>query len=221
VRFVVADDSAVVREGIKALLTDAGMTCVGLEGDGASLLAAVRAEAPDVAVVDIRMPPTFTDEGLRAADEIRTGTSTAVLVLSTYSEPEYALRLIDAGHGRCGYLLKDRLTSTGDLAEAVARVGAGELVIDQEIVGSLMRRSASSTVDRLSARELEVLTLVAEGFTDRGIAERLWLTPRTVETHVRHILQKLEIPVGTPYNPRVRAVLAYLGSGRAPRISSG
>lgn len=215
-RYVVADDSELLREGIRALLTADGLECAGVAGDAPSLLALVAAEQPDVAVVDIRMPPTFTDEGLRAADTIRSRWRTGVVVLSMFEEPEYALRLMNAGEGGCGYLLKDHVASSGALARAVRRVADGELVVDPEIVASLLGRSPhEGPISRLSAREREVLGLMAEGFTDRGIAERLWLTPRTVETHVRHILQKLEIPVGTSYNPRVRAVLAYLGGATA------
>src|SRR5262245_29606747 len=169
-------------------------------------------ERPEVAVVDIRMPPTHTDEGLVAATEIRKHhRGTGVLVLSQYIDAEYALRLIDGDAQKCGYLLKDRVTDAGERVAALERVGAGEVVVDAELVERLLtRRREPDPLDELTDREREVLRLMAEGLTDRGIAERLWVTPKTVETHVRHILRKLDIPSGTEHNRRVHAVLAQL-----------
>jgi DNA-binding NarL/FixJ family response regulator len=158
------------------------------------------------------MPPSHTDEGLVAAQVIRRRRpETGVLVLSQYVDAAYALRLVDGAQSRCGYLLKDRILDAPELVTAVRRVDEGEVVIDPGLVDELLtRRREESALDELTERELEVLGLMAEGLTDRGIAERLWLTPRTVETHVRHILQKLGIPADTAVNRRVHAVLVYL-----------
>ncbi len=214
-RVVIADDAALLRQGIGRLLVEAGMEVVGEAGDAIRLLELVAAEQPDVAIVDIRMPPTSTDEGLVAAGTIRElFPAVGVLVLSQYVETEYALRLIDGGEGGRGYLLKDRVLNASELVSAVARVAAGETVVDPELVDQLLsRRRVANPLDGLTKREREVLGLVAEGLTDRGIAERLWLTPSTVETHVRHILRKLDLPAGTANNRRVQAVLAYLRAG--------
>ncbi len=158
------------------------------------------------------MPPTQTDEGLVAATAIRERyPKVGVVVLSQYVDAEYALRLVDGDAGRCGYLLKDRVTDAQELIGALERVAAGEVVVDSELVdGLLARRRESDPLEGLTDREREVLRLMAEGLTDRGIAERLWVTPKTVETHVRHILRKLDIPSGTEHNRRVHAVLAQL-----------
>jgi DNA-binding NarL/FixJ family response regulator len=212
VRVVIADDTALLRQGIARLLADAGLEVAGEAGDADGLLALVDAERPDVAIVDIRMPPGHCDEGLVAAEAIRRRfPEVGVLVLSQYVEPAYALRLLGGDDGGCGYLLKDRVLDARDLVAAVERVGAGEVVVDRTLVDQLLARSRRpDPLDELTEREREVLGLVAEGLTDRGIAERLWLTPRTVETHVRHILRKLELPAGAENNRRVHAVLAYL-----------
>jgi DNA-binding NarL/FixJ family response regulator len=153
-----------------------------------------------------------TDEGLVAANAIRERyPKVGVVVLSQYVDAEYALRLVDGDAGRCGYLLKDRVTDAQELIGALERVAAGEVVVDSELVdGLLARRRESDPLEGLTDREREVLRLMAEGLTDRGIAERLWVTPKTVETHVRHILRKLDIPSGTEHNRRVHAVLAQL-----------
>jgi DNA-binding NarL/FixJ family response regulator len=200
VRVVIADDTALLRQGLARLLAAAGIDVCGEAADAAELVRLVEAEHPDVAVVDIRMPPTHTDEGLVAATEIRDShPDVGVLVLSQYVDAEYALRLVDGEASRCGYLLKDRVTE------------AGEVVVDRELVdGLLARRREADPLEELTDREREVLRLMAEGLTDRGIAERLWVTPKTVETHVRHILRKLDIPSGTEHNRRVHAVLAQL-----------
>jgi serine/threonine-protein kinase len=160
------------------------------------------------------MPPTHTDEGLVAAQTIRRRwPDVGVLVLSQYTETEYALRLLEGGEQRCGYLLKDRVLDAGQLASAVRRVGNGEVVVDRELVARLVDRPRhGSPVDELTAREREVLALMAEGLTDRGIGERLFVAPKTVETHIRHIFAKLEIPESAADNKRVHAVLTYLRS---------
>ena len=211
-RVVIADDTALLRQGIARLLTDAGVDVIGEADDATQLLDLIDARPPDVAIVDIRMPPGHTDEGLVAAATIRERfPEVGVLVLSQYVEPAYALRLIEGTDGGCGYLLKDSVMNARELVSAVERVAAGEVVVDPELVDQLLSRPRTpGAFDELTKREREVLGLMAEGLTDRGIAERLWLTPRTVETHVRHILAKLDLPVGSSNNRRVHAVLAYL-----------
>ncbi len=211
-RIVIADDSALLRQGVVRLLAEAGIEVAGEAGEAGELLELVEAHRPDVAIIDIRMPPSHTDEGLVAAQTIRSRTpETGVLVLSQYVDAAYALRLVDGEHSRCGYLLKDRILDAQELVSAVRRVGAGDVVVDPSLVEELLeRRRQANPLDELTEREREVLGLMAEGLTDRGIASRLWLTPRTVETHVRHILQKLGIPADTAVNRRVHAVLAYL-----------
>jgi DNA-binding NarL/FixJ family response regulator len=212
VRIVIAEDSTLLREGVARLLADEGFDVVSKVGSAGELLACVEAESPDVAVVDIRMPPTYTDEGLVAAENIRhRWPRVGVLVLSQYVESEYALRLLDGSEERCGYLLKDRVLDVGQLAEAVRRVSDGGVVVDPELVARLVDRSRpASPLDDLTAREHEVLALMAEGFTDRGIGERLFVTPKTVETHIRHIFGKLGLPETAADNKRVHAVLTYL-----------
>ena len=197
-RVVIADDAALLRHGLARLLEEAGVEVCGVAEEAGSLLTLVEASHPDVAIVDIRMPPTHTDEGLVAADEIRARfRGTGVLVLSQYVEPTYALRLLDADSEARGYLLKDRVLNTAALVDALNRVAAGEVVVDPDLVAQLLsRQHRNDPLAELTTREREVLALVAEGLTDRGIAQRLWLTPKTVETHVRHILRKLDIPAG-------------------------
>jgi serine/threonine-protein kinase len=211
-RAVIADDTALVRNGIARMLAESNIEVAGLARDGTEAVALVEQERPDVAILDIKMPPTHTDEGLVAADEIRRRfPTTAVLVLSQYVESAYALRLIRDGEGHAGYLLKDRVLDSQHLADAIRRVAAGETVVDQELVATLINsRRENNPLDTLTDREREVLQLMAEGLTDRGIGERLWLTPRTVETHIRHILQKLNLPNSANHNRRVHAVLTYL-----------
>jgi DNA-binding NarL/FixJ family response regulator len=212
VRVVIADDTALLRQGLARLLTEAGIEVSGEAANSDELLVLVERERPDIAVVDIRMPPTHTDEGLVAAAEIRARyPEVGVLVLSQYVDAEYALRLVNGDSMRCGYLLKDRVTNARELVGALERISAGEVVVDPELVdGLLARRREADSLAALTDREREVLRLMAEGLTDRGIAERLWVTPKTVETHVRHILRKLDIPSGTAHNRRVHAVLAQL-----------
>jgi len=211
-RVVIADDTALLRNGIARMLAESDIEVAGLARDGTEAVALVEREQPDVAIIDIKMPPTHTDEGLVAADEIRRRfPTTGVLVLSQYVESAYALRLIEGGEGHAGYLLKDRVLDSQQLADAIGRVAAGETVVDPELVATLIDgRHEDSPLDRLTVREREVLQLMAEGLTDRGIGELLWLTPRTVETHIRHILQKLNLPNDANHNRRVHAVLAYL-----------
>ena len=213
-RVVIADDAVLLRQGVVRLLAEGGIEVVGEASDAGELLRLVGAHRPDVAIVDIRMPPSHTDEGLVAAQVIRRRRpETGVLVLSQYVDAAYALRLVDGEQSRCGYLLKDRILDARELVSAVQRVDEGEVVVDPGLVDELLRRRREeSALDDLTEREREVLGLMAEGLTDRGIAERLWLTPRTVETHVRHILQKLGIPADTAVNRRVHAVLVYLRS---------
>jgi DNA-binding NarL/FixJ family response regulator len=212
VRVVIADDTALLRQGLVRLLEDAGVEICGEAGDGEGLLELVETTGPDAAIVDIRMPPTHSDEGLVAAERIRElHPDVGVLVLSQYVEASYALRLLDGPGGGCGYLLKDRVLDAGQLVGALERVTAGETVVDPELVAQLLeRRRERDPLEDLTPREREILGLMAEGLTDRGIAERLWLTPKTVETHVRHILRKLELPQGAAYNRRVQAVLTQL-----------
>ena len=211
-RVVIADDAVLLRQGVVRLLVEGGVDVVGEASNAGELLRLVDQHRPDVAIVDIRMPPSHTDEGLIAAQVIRRRRpETGVLVLSQYVDAAYALRLVDGDQSRCGYLLKDRALDAEELISAVHRVHGGDVVIDPGLVEELLtRRRDESALDELTEREREVLGLMAEGLTDRGIAERLWLTPRTVETHVRHILQKLGIPADTAVNRRVHAVLVYL-----------
>jgi DNA-binding NarL/FixJ family response regulator len=214
VRVVLADDAAVLREGLARVLSSAGVEVVAQVGSADELRTAVAELAPDVAVVDIRMPPTMSDEGLVAAEEIREDhPCVGVLVLSQYVEPSYALRLLNGDAGRTGYLLKDRMLDVEDFVVALERVAAGETVVDPALVAQLVERAREGDpLDELTAREREVLSLMAEGLTDRGIAERLFVTPKTVETHIRHIFAKLGIPATAAHNRRVHAVLAYLRS---------
>jgi DNA-binding NarL/FixJ family response regulator len=215
VRVVIADDSVLLREGVSRLLAEAGHDVVGQAGDGDELLREVAGKAPDVAIVDIRMPPTHTDEGLRAARELRTRyPELGVLVLSQYVRPSYALELLADDARGVGYLLKDRVSDLRELADAVRRVGEGGSVLDPSVVSQLVgrRRQGHDALDDLSTREREVLALMAEGRSNRAIAERLFITDRTVEKHVKGILTKLRIPASTDDHRRVLAVLAYLGS---------
>lgn len=213
-RLVIADDSAVVREGLRHALQANGHEVVGTAVDGDELIACVQREQPHVALVDIRMPPTHTSEGLDAAATIRNrAPGVAVLVLSQYVDADYALALLRESPSRSGYLLKDRIAELDALLDAIERVAAGESVVDPELVELLLHRPATdSRLAELSDRERTVLALLAEGLSDRAIAARLWLTQKTVETHVRHILAKLALPPDADHNRRVLAVLAFLRS---------
>jgi DNA-binding NarL/FixJ family response regulator len=212
-RVVLADDSVLLREGISRLLVEAGFDVVAQAGDGASLLATIREHQPDVAIVDIRMPPTHTDEGLRAAEAIRAehGTAIGILVLSQYVETTFALRLVADGAGGVGYLLKDRVEDLDDFADAVRRIAKGGSVIDPEVVAQLVgRRRAKVPLDDLTEREREVLSLMAEGRSNQAISDRLFLAPKTVEAHIANIFSKLELLPAPDDHRRVLAVLAHL-----------
>ena len=213
-RVALADDAVVLREGLARVLADAGIDVVAQIGDAEHLLKAVEELQPDVAVVDIRMPPTWSNEGLEVAEEVRRRfPQVGVLLLSQYVEAEYALRLLQPGSGGIGYLLKERVLDVEDLTAALERVAAGETVVDPALVGQLLDRSRlGSPLDQLTEREREVLSLMAEGLTDRGIAQRLYVTTNTVETHIRHIIGKLGVPASPADNRRVHAVLTYLRS---------
>jgi DNA-binding NarL/FixJ family response regulator len=214
-RVVIADDSVLLREGVSRLLTEAGFEVVGQAGDADELLREVEDKAPDVAIVDIRMPPTHTDEGLQAARELRSRhPELGVLVLSQYVRPSYAFELLADDARGVGYLLKDRVSNLNELSDAVTRVGAGGSVLDPSVVSQLVgrRRQGHDAVDDLSEREREVLALMAEGRTNRAIAERLFITERTVEKHVKSIFGKLGLTASADAHRRVLAVLAYLGS---------
>ena len=210
-RVVIADDAALVREGVARLLTEHGVEVVAQTDNGDDLLASVRDVRPDVALVDVRMPPT-TDEGLRAAREIRSDyPGTAVLVLSQHLEPEYALRLVEERPERAGYLLKERVGRVEQLLDAVQRVAAGECVVDRAVVDDLLaRRRQVDPLEELTPREREILALMAEGRSNQGICRALWLSPKTVETHIRGAFSKLGITEAPEDNRRVLAVLAFL-----------
>jgi DNA-binding NarL/FixJ family response regulator len=215
VRVVIADDSILLREGVSRLLVEAGFEVVGQAGNADELLREVTETDADVAIVDIRMPPTHTDEGLRAARELRSRhPSLGILVLSQYVRPSYAFELLADDARGLGYLLKDRVSDLSELSDAVERVGKGRTVLDPSVVAQLVgrRRQGHDPLDDLSDREREVLALMAEGRSNRAIAERLVITERTVEKHVRSILAKLRIPESQDDHRRVLAVLAYLGS---------
>jgi serine/threonine-protein kinase PknK len=207
----VADDDVLLREGIARLLSDAGYDVIGQAGDAATLTELVRAGSPDLAIVDIRMPPTHTWEGIDVARAIRAEfPSVGILLLSAHVELETAIDLIDAGE-RIGYLLKDRIMKVADVVDALERIALGGSVIDPALVRELLaKRNRSDPLAELTARELEVLALVAEGRSNSGIAHRLYISEGAVEKHVRSILAKLHIPDTEEENRRVLAVLTYL-----------
>jgi DNA-binding NarL/FixJ family response regulator len=211
-RVVIAEDSVLLRAGLARLLDDGGVEVVAQVGDGPGLVAAVDAHRPDLAVVDVRMPPTHTDEGLRAALEARQRVpSTAILVLSQYVEERYAAELLAGGARGIGYLLKERVADVGEFLAAVRRVGEGGAAIDPEVVAQLLgRRRRTDPLEGLSARELEVLALMAEGRSNAGIAERLVVTEGAVEKHISSIFAKLGLPAAPSDHRRVLAVLTYL-----------
>ncbi len=211
-RVVIAEDLALLREGLVRLLEEAGFTVVAAVADGSDLLRAVVTERPDVAVVDVRLPPSFRDEGLRAALEARRRIpGLPVLVLSQYVEHTYAAELLADGVGGVGYLLKERVGDVRDFLEAVRRVAEGGMAMDPEVVRQLVVRR-SGTVDELTPREREVLELMAEGRSNAAIAARLVITESAVEKHVRRIFAKLNLPPSDEDHRRVLAVLAFLSS---------
>ncbi len=211
-RIVVADDSVLLREGIVRLLSEAGFEVVGQAGDAEDLVRKVSAHKPDVAVVDIRMPPTGTDDGLRAALEIRRALpGTGVLVLSQYVEEGYALELVGDKAEGTGYLLKDRVADVERFVDAVRRVGDGGSVLDPEVVATLLgRRRRDDPLAELTEREREVLGLMAEGRSNQAIAEQLVVTERAVEKHVTSIFSKLDLTPAPEDHRRVLAVLTFL-----------
>jgi DNA-binding NarL/FixJ family response regulator len=213
VRVVIAEDAAMMRQGLVRLLADHGHEVCAAVGDGTALLAAVAEHRPDVAVVDIRMPPTHTDEGLRAALDLRRDhPGTGVLVFSQYIETRYAARLLADHAGGVGYLLKDRVADVAEFVDALARVAAGGTALDPEVVTQLLRASRHADgLATLSPREREVLALMAEGRSNAGIARALVVTGGVVEKHVASIFGKLGLPPSEGDNRRVLAVLRYLG----------
>ncbi len=211
-RIVVADDNALLREGIASLLQDAGHQVVGRSGDADDLRVKVRSLSPDVAIVDVRMPPGNADDGLLAAVEIRRShPGVAVLVLSQHLEPAYMLELVGDDASGVGYLLKDRVRDIGEFLDSVERVASGGTAFDPEVVKSLVGGRRRSALDELTDRERSVLALVAEGRSNRAIAKKLYLSTRAVERHVQTIFQKLRLPDSEDDNRRVLAVLALLG----------
>jgi DNA-binding NarL/FixJ family response regulator len=208
-RIVIAEDTVLLREGLAGLLEDAGHTVLARVGDAETLLAVIAEHEPDLAIVDVRMPPTYQDEGMKAAAEIRRShPSTAVLVLSQHVETHLAVELVASGGG-FGYLLKDRVLDVREFLDAAERVRRGGSALDPEVVTQLLTPPQDTLAD-LTPREREVLGLMAEGRTNAGIAQQLWVTERTVEAHVRSILDKLGIATSTDSHRRVLAVLAYL-----------
>ncbi len=211
-RVVVADDDALLREGICSLLEDAGHTVVGRAADADDLLLKVRSYSPDIAIVDVRMPPRHADDGLVAAAEIRrTHPGIGVLVLSQHLEASYMLELVGDDASGVGYLLKDRVRDVSDFLAAVERVASGGTAFDPEVVKSLVGGRRRSLLDDLTEREQSVLALIAEGLSNRAIGSRLYLSSRAVERHVQAIFQKLHLPDTDETNRRVLAVVALLG----------
>jgi DNA-binding NarL/FixJ family response regulator len=215
IRVVIADDSVLLREGLARLLEEYGFEVGGQAGDAEDLLRKVGAHKPDVAVVDVRMPPTHTDEGLRAAHTIRSEhPSTGVLVLSQYVEEAYALELLSQSTESTGYLLKDRVADVDSFTDAVRRVASGGSALDPEVVALLLgRRRREDPLQSITPREREVLALMAEGRSNAAIAEALVVTERAVEKHVTSIFSKLDLPPTVEDHRRVLAVLAYLRAG--------
>jgi DNA-binding NarL/FixJ family response regulator len=214
---VVAEDQPLLRDGIASLLELSGAKVVGRCANAADLLLKVRSYAPDVAVVDIRMPPTFSDEGLRAAAEIRASQpGTGVLVLSQHVEPEYAARLVAADASGVGYLLKERVRDGDTFIDAVARVADGGTAFDPQVISALVAGKGHTATERLTDREIKVLSLMAEGLSNAAIGRSLYLSARAVERDISAIFTKLDLPATDAHNRRVLAVLSFLGlqSGR-------
>jgi DNA-binding NarL/FixJ family response regulator len=212
IRVALADDSVLLREGVARLLGESGFAVTTSVGSADELMAQIRLDAPDVAVVDIRMPPTFTDEGLRAAHTIRDELpAVAVLLLSQYVETDFALELVAGGAARLGYLLKDRVANIQEFTDAVRRVAAGGSVIDPDVVSRLVGRARrDSPLDALTEREREVLGLMAEGRSNSAISSRLSLSTKSIEGYVRNIFAKLDLTTTPDDHRRVLAVLTYL-----------
>jgi len=212
VRVVIAEDMALLRQGLTRLLTDAGFDVVGGAGDADELLEIVARAEPDAALIDIKMPPTHTDEGLAAAQQIgQRHPDIGVLVLSHYLEPRYAMRLLEQHPQRAGYLLKDRVYDAAAVGDALRRVSIGECVIDPEIISQLLRRGRErNPLDALTDREREILSLMAQGYSNDSICNQLFISRRTVESHVSSVFAKLGIIESPESSRRVLAVLAYL-----------
>jgi DNA-binding NarL/FixJ family response regulator len=214
VKVVICEDLALLRDGLKRLLQDNGMEVVAEVADGERFVSAAFGHKPDVCVVDVRLPPTFRDEGLRAALTARARMpGLPVLILSQHVEQTYAAELLADGAGAVGYLLKERVADVEDFVSAVRRVAAGGTVLDPEVVAQILARRRSTAMDSLTPREREVLTLMAEGRSNQAIAEDLVVTPGAVEKHVSSIFGKLGLAAGDEHNRRVLAVLAYLRAG--------
>jgi DNA-binding NarL/FixJ family response regulator len=211
VRIVIAEDLALLRDGLTRLLRDNGFEVVHAVSDADALVTAVLLERPDVAIVDVRLPPSFRDEGVRAALTLRErAPETAIMIVSQYVEHAYAAELLADGRGGIGYLLKDRILDVDDFVAAVQRVGAGGTALDPEVVAQLVARGSDGPLAVLTPRELEVLGLMAEGRSNAAIADRLFLTVGAVEKHVANIFAKLRLPPSPEDHRRVLAVLAYL-----------
>jgi serine/threonine-protein kinase len=219
-RLVIADDEVLLREGLERLLSEAGHDVVGKVGTATELRRKVELTHPDVAIVDIRMPPTHTDEGLVAARELREARpQLGVLVLSHYLSSSYAMRLLEEHPAGAGYLLKERVSDLALLTDALTRLHEGECVIDPTIVSRLVARARpAGRLDELTGREREVLGLMAEGRSNKGISERLFLSPKTVEAHVKHILMKLGIDESPDDHRRVLAVLVFLRARESTHV---
>jgi DNA-binding NarL/FixJ family response regulator len=222
-RLAIAEDSGLFRSSLKLLLEASGSEVTASTASGTELLAAIRGSPPDVAILDIRMPPTFTDEGISTAAELRRSyPQVGILVLSTYAETSYASQLLDAVSTGVGYLLKDNVTDASALMDSLARVAGGETVIDPSIVRRLLQRNRKpSKIDTFNERERAVLRHMAEGRSNLGIAKELFLSSRTVETHVTSIFTKLELDQADTDNNRVRAVLAFLRAADPADLRAG
>jgi DNA-binding NarL/FixJ family response regulator len=210
---VIADDAVIVREGLARLLVEAGFEVAGLASDAKELLDLVEGSTPDVAIIDIRMPPTYTDEGLQAARAIRgRWPHVGILVLSQHVQPSYAFELLSTGTEGVGYLLKDRVARLAELAGSIRAVGEGGSVLDPSVVSQLVtqRQRGNDPLDRLSPREQEVLSLMAEGLTNKAVGERLFISEHTVEKHIGNIFATLQIPASADDHRRVLAVITYL-----------